>query len=59
MELRDAIHNATPSLVELLKDVRWEVRLTAISTLGKFGEERESWPDIITLLILMDSGALW
>jgi HEAT repeat protein len=47
-ELHDTIRGAIPSFIELLKDARWQARVGAASALGKFAEQRESWPDIIT-----------
>jgi hypothetical protein len=40
-ELCDAIRSEIPPLIELLKDVRWEVRVRAASALSKFAERRE------------------
>jgi hypothetical protein len=41
-ELLPAIRSTIPSFIELLKDVRWQARLGAVSALGEFAEQGES-----------------
>ena len=57
-ELRDAIRDAIPMLIQLLKDDSLQARSAAASSLAKMAEQGEFWPDVFELwLIHIVSGA--